>query len=524
MTTFENRSNTALKISDDTAAPGCQDDALIEFAQASTIEDAAQPQRLLSEGPFVKVPNNYVGVLLDHGRASAYAIHLTAVRFAHGATFVCNENRFRDKNRERNPYLINRRGFQLGIRLSREVEVIKRSKNGGRPSGGKRRFASEDWKLDQSPGFITVPESVLKKGSFAVAMYAVVYLSPEPMQPAKAAKRFGVTARATVRKIVADLDGFIAVDKPDGGPIRVARLGYVFDQAGGVAKNVPDKNVLGKNVPAHSRCKSPQKKIGRAQKSESIFHPTPAAAGQMRERRVWLKDWKQKFTEIAWKDDGVLQQFKPRELNSPEEDFAKPAFWLACLNRFGEHPDHVAGQVGFRHACEAAAMLSKDRWCFPPLEALRGIARSVCEEHQAGREIRSLALIVPALAKRVADNDLAWAHDYDAFAKMPAGMTLDAVKSFSEWGIDVLKDRKISYSAEHLRRTASLEDLAWMLARCGSDAVGDGIRETQPEAGMVVTGWTWAEDAADAAHRRMRAAMASDYSPPRQRRQRSAKS
>jgi hypothetical protein len=94
---------------------------------------------------YTRVPNNLLGKVLDHGKISAYAVHLLALKCGKGAGFSLSQvavnkpanaqslRRRRSKRYRDNPvpekpgYDIGERGFEQGIALMKRVGVLQRS-------------------------------------------------------------------------------------------------------------------------------------------------------------------------------------------------------------------------------------------------------------------------------------------------------------------------------------------------------------------------------------------------------------
>lgn len=328
-------------------------DILSEFDQLDTLAAAVQPAR--HSRPFIKFPVNYAGMVLDHGRASAYAIHLLVLKFNQGPGYVNNEARCRDR------YGIERRGFRSGNKLLRVSGVLDRSRNGGRPSGGKRRFASEKFKLPPSRYFVGVPSALIElKDSFAIALFVVVGLSPVPVFPRNAAKRIGISSENKVRQLLALLEPHLSVDRPSKGAIRIARRGYVFPKPAQSVKNVPGKSVPGKNVPTYSSWKvEPQKLEETSQKPVSAFAPLPPLQGgayakeAILQRKV-LSSAEPASINLSSRKMAALEAIA--EYNAAAEHHGYQAcdnVTFARVTRLAKRLDEIGGLDAFRAAISA---------------------------------------------------------------------------------------------------------------------------------------------------------------------------
>jgi hypothetical protein len=216
---------------------------------------------------YTRVPNNLLGKLLDRGKVSAYAVHLLAIKCGKGRGFALNEvdvdkpandqsaswrrsKRYRGKPApKKRGYDIGRRGFRSGIALMKKTGVLERNQRG-------RSFAQEKL-VGAGDNYVLFDERLLRvelanetvNRSMLVAFVLVVNLSKDPVAAAHAARRFGVTADATVRNLVREAVrlGAIAKADLDHGKVFVARRGYNIDEV----KNELAKNVPAKDVTAH---------------------------------------------------------------------------------------------------------------------------------------------------------------------------------------------------------------------------------------------------------------------------------
>jgi hypothetical protein len=118
---------------------------------------------------FVRVPCSYLGVLLDHGRSSAYGIHLTAIRASKGPTFSLNEKHVAKE------YRVGRRAFQAGIRLMKACQVLERTQTGRRTYAVERLAAA-------SRNYVLLDQRLLSASSSLVAFILTVNLSPKPIR------------------------------------------------------------------------------------------------------------------------------------------------------------------------------------------------------------------------------------------------------------------------------------------------------------------------------------------------------
>lgn len=197
----------------------------------------------------VRIPTALLGKILDHGKASASAVHLLAIKCApEWSGFVLSEGRVtgRDRVTKLKNYEISGRGFQEGIKVFKECGALERWQSGRRTYAKERLIGDGD-------GFILVDKEALKLPSKQLAFELAVSLSTNPVRPAEAAERIGITSVNTVRKLTraAIAGGRIASNVTPRGMILLARRDFKFEVPNAGVKNVPTKNVPTKNVPAH---------------------------------------------------------------------------------------------------------------------------------------------------------------------------------------------------------------------------------------------------------------------------------
>lgn len=480
----------------DHASHDDQASALSEFTEASTVEDAARSDRVV-EGPFVKLSNRYAGMCLDHGLASSYAIHLAVIKLGQGDGYVNNEKRLLDR------YGIRRRAFRSGNRLLRKVKLLDRSRNGGKPSNGRRRFASEKWLVEAGEGFVPVPEKLIEQGPKVVGLYVAICLSPGSTTPAAAGKRIGLSSINSVRPLLDELEGHIAIERPAKGEIRVARIGHIFDDV----KKWPSKKLPGKNGPTHSRCTNPQKKEGRTPKdAQSLSYGTGADAPGARVDSVCRTqvapppDWK---PLTHWEKSARFQDVCDRlgwcagRQLSGDEEIMKPQTWRYWLDRFGGGPGHVYTDNARRQAAELAVMLADDQRVLSDYEAMIGVAWSIAAARANGNPINSLGFIAANLVRRLSEDDLSWAREFPSALD---GQAEDAVRRFAEECLDVLSERSIDADRDHLRSTLEIERLFDLARKHGVAAFRASVRQAPgPEEDRCVWGWSFFEVAIEEA-------------------------
>ena len=176
-----------------------------------------------------RVPNNFIGKLLDQGKSSAAALKLLAIKFAlGGAGFVVSERRAAN-------YGMSRRQYQHGLKLLKARSILARWQE------GQRSYSRERLVTGPSRGYVEIDAALLTLPTKVVAFILAAKLSPNATTPAELCRRLGVTSDATIRKITnaAIEAGAVAVPRSRKGSHLVARLGTVFDggQNGESAKN-----------------------------------------------------------------------------------------------------------------------------------------------------------------------------------------------------------------------------------------------------------------------------------------------
>ncbi len=159
---------------------------------------------------FIKIPNELIGRLLDHGKPTSTALHLLAIKLSR-MDWTLNEVHV---NRV---YGIGPRRFPSAIALMKRTGVLTRKRQG-------RTFCTETLAA-AGDGFVMLPRDVLAQPSNVVAMILVVLLSPVPVRREDAARRLGITSpttiRALTRKVI--IPGAVRHFVGDAGAIYLAR-------------------------------------------------------------------------------------------------------------------------------------------------------------------------------------------------------------------------------------------------------------------------------------------------------------
>lgn len=205
--------------------------------QASRRDDAkpgVEPEAKASDRPVSRVPNNYIGKLLDQGQPSAAALKLLAVKYALGGPgFVVSE-------RLAKAHGMGWREYRSGLNLLVVRGIIHRRQE------GRRSFPKERLVTAASRNYTKIEVALLALPANVVAFILAANLAPKPARPAELCGRLGISSEATIRKITeaAIVSGAVAVWRPRKGPRLVARPGTVFDvmQSGHPVKSGATKN------------------------------------------------------------------------------------------------------------------------------------------------------------------------------------------------------------------------------------------------------------------------------------------
>jgi hypothetical protein len=107
--------------------------------QAAPAEPIGAAEQPTPRARRVHVPNDYLGRVLDHGRASAYAIHLLAEKLRSG--HVLNRKQVA-KERGAGGLGMSKRAFTAGMSVLTTAGPLKRWQR-GRRRDGRKAFAQE---------------------------------------------------------------------------------------------------------------------------------------------------------------------------------------------------------------------------------------------------------------------------------------------------------------------------------------------------------------------------------------------
>jgi hypothetical protein len=223
----------------------------------------------------VRINTKHVGMLLDskraliagrvvrHGHASATAVKLLAIKNWHayesGKAHTLNDKHVK------NHYGIGWRRFQEGISLLKRTGVLVREQL------NHRAYATERL----TPGgrhYVELDANLLKCKPVLFTFIVVVNMCPNPIRPAAAARRFGITSDTTIRELVCASVGFgaVALDINTGD---VARADHRFELAAknGVAKNGSAKNDRAKSGVTQKKLQGTHKNLSNQQDDQEDF-------------------------------------------------------------------------------------------------------------------------------------------------------------------------------------------------------------------------------------------------------------
>lgn len=319
----------------------------------------------------ISVPNIALGMVLDNGRASAYAAHLLAISAAHGAGFSLNKWHVRDT------YGMGLRGFAAGIKLLTDRRVLHRRQ------AGPKQFARDILLVSTAPPFVRFPRALLGENSTLVAFVLTALMSPTPRPARVIGKRVGIHSRTSVGELVAAARRFGVVDVSIGQHNAIL-VGRPLMSKNVVSKNVVSKNVVSKNVDTQKAMEDDTIMEDRYQ--QSTGHPTgdPAASAIARlldvaenNRRLlgWLYDDEEKALD-------ALREVTP--------DDVEPVFDAVTDAVLREQVHNACG--GRVHA----EILSP-----PGLAAIRHHAAAICWVHDTVTPQHAVSLIVDAMRQLI---------------------------------------------------------------------------------------------------------------------------
>lgn len=400
---------------------------------------------------FLRVPTSFLGRLLDHANASPYAI-----KASKGPTFCLNEKYVAKK------YGISRRGFQAGIRLMKACGVLERWQSG-------RAFATERFLPASNANFVLLDERLLGERSALVAFVLTVNLHPVPLRPADAAKRFGISARGTVRKLLRKSIelGAITSASDRRGSTLVARRGHVFERV----KIDATKNAPAKKDPAHNGMEdfTTNERIPLTHGTRSSERGAPDEDFAIRGvADSAIAGW---ISLSNWRLSPFFKSYDFIADGEPEK-FMDVVEWRGQLARFGGAPAHVATPGAHYQALEIAHELSCSAGVYGP-HVMTALAFWVCHAHAQGKLIRSLAFIAEPLFRTVPNDDLTRLYDLPSRVN---SSDLERAAKFAGNCVDVFFPRwGFPFVEEALTSTIEIDELAQMIGQHTLEGVMNGV-------------------------------------------------
>ena len=188
-----------------------------------------------ADGIKVRVPSKVIGLLLDHGHASAAAIRLAFFKALHGPTWSLNQRQLA-KPAADGGLGMGERQFYGGVALMRRAGVLIRGW-GGRLPGGRRAFARETVKAVDG-GYVELPESLVRSDDSKLAPFvAAILLPPTPQDARDVAHRIGLSRRSknAIKRLVEGAGNHIAAVR--------ARGSWIVGRPGTLVQNVEVQSV-----------------------------------------------------------------------------------------------------------------------------------------------------------------------------------------------------------------------------------------------------------------------------------------
>ncbi len=309
----------------------------------------------------ISVPNIALGMVLDNGRASAYAAHLLAISAAHGSGFSLNKWHVRDT------YGIGLRGFAAGIKLLTDSRVLHRRQ------AGPKQFAQDILLVSTAPPFVRFPRALLGENSTLVAFILAALMSPTPRPAGGIGKRVGVRSRTRVGELVAAAHRLGVVD------VSIGQHNAIL-----VGRPLMSKNVVSKNVCTHRIMEDGSIMEGRHQ--HSTGHPTGDPAVSAFARLLEVAEDNRRL--LGWLYDDEERAFDAlREVTPEEVERVLDAETDAVLR------EHV------RNAC--GGRVHADILSPPGLAAIRHHAAAICCVHDTVTAQHAVTLVVDAMRQLI---------------------------------------------------------------------------------------------------------------------------
>lgn len=314
----------------------------------------------------ISVPNIALGMVLDNGRASAYAAHLLAISAAHGTGFSLNKWHVRDT------YGMGLRGFAAGIKLLTDSRVLDRQQ------AGPKQFAQDISLVSTAPPFVRFPRALLGENSTLVAFILAALMSPTPRPAGVIGKRVGVRSRTSVGALVVAARRLGVVD------VSIGQHNAILVGRPLASKNVVSKNVVSKNVATQKIMEDDS--LMEDSHQHSTGHPTGGPAASAIARLLEVAEDNRRL--LGWLYDDEEKAFDAlREVTPDEVELVLDAETDAVLR------EHV------RNAC--GGRVHADILSPPGLAAIRHHAAAICCVHDTVTPQHAITLVVDAMRQLI---------------------------------------------------------------------------------------------------------------------------
>jgi hypothetical protein len=457
-----------------------------------------------------RIPNNLLGAVLDHDKASAYAAHMLAIKCSKGPGFVLNVDAC-DKF-----YGISERGFRQGMRVMRRTVLT-------REQSGHRTFATERL-AEGGDNYVSLPDRLIASlDSDVLAFLLVVKLSPKVLRPTGAARRIGLRSRDVARRLAEAACATEEIVSRTGrhGRLEVARGDDVFRQLDQVTRNVTTKNDPTKNDTAHREqedstvdsksAHTPERQSPYGTRSDER---APSEISNSKEAGISEASVDARWIALSdWRNNTFFEHRDMTFHGEPDLGVMSEREWAACLQRYAGPdlpvPGHLTTPTAHRHASEIVGELGQSARCWGhninPRLVMAGFALEVAHAIDLRKTIRSLGFIAAKLIRRADKGDDGWAFDLppridqERFADAN-GLAKEAVTAMKSW-----KDpAPIAINERHLLSTVEVEELAEIVGKHGRGAVIGGFnyvlkRNIRPPEKSEIWKWHWFDPHIEAA-------------------------
>ncbi len=330
------------------------------------LKDAGPTSSASKRSGFVKIPNEFIGRLLDHGKATITALHLLAIKLSRTG-FTLNEVHV---NRT---YGIGPRRFPSAIALMKRTGVLTRERQG-------RTFCKETLTTARD-GFVMLPRDVLAQSSNVVAMVLVVLLSPAPVRREEAARRLGIRSATTIRQLTREVIDTGAVDH------FVGDAGVVYLSRPSPAQNCAHQNCADQKR-GHTRetLVLPSKRKNTSTQTGSTVQPA-AETGAARLEGLLGEAFEQRQL-LGWMldtEDRVIEEFSH---HCP--------YWFEEASALMSD-DELALRIGSRTRGRVARVILTP----PGLVAVRWLAVRILDRHEDMDASYALDLVLDAIGRLI---------------------------------------------------------------------------------------------------------------------------